>query len=374
VPEAEASSPLAVPLESAPLESAAKPTVANPSAAHATSDSPALVEVDGLSKSYGSIRALDDVSFRVEEGQIVGFLGPNGAGKSTTLRILAGFLPGDRGVVRVAGHDVRRDSLAVRRQIGYLPEGVPIYPDLRVVEYLRFRARLKGIPWRTRQREIDRCLAAADVADVRRRIIGTLSRGYRQRVGLADALLGEPRVLILDEPTVGLDPEQVRHFRTVLRDVGRDRTVILSTHILQEVELVCSHVVIIRNGKIAAQDRADRLRGVFGERARVGVEIAGPPREVERILASVPGVSRVEIDGDAVPMGVAPMGVSPKGVAPSGESVQAFRRFRLYHGEDVDPREDVYRAVARAGWSLRTLEREILSLEDVFLGIVGGDA
>ena len=174
----------------------------------------------------------------------MGFLGPNGAGKSTMLRILAGFLPGDSGSVRVAGHDVQERSLDVRRVIGYLPEGVPLYPEMRVSEYLRFRARLKGIPAGQRRKQIDRSLEATGVTDVRRRIIGTLSRGYRQRVGLADALLNEPRVLILDEPTVGLDPEQVRQFRSLLREVGRHRTVVLSTHILREVELVCSRVVI----------------------------------------------------------------------------------------------------------------------------------
>ena len=231
-----------------------------------------MIEVDRLSKRFGAVEALQDVSFSVAEGEILGFLGPNGAGKSTTMRILAGFLPGDSGTVRVAGYDVRSDSLSVRRQLGYLPEGVPLYPDMRVKEYMRYRSRIKGIPLRQRQTAIDRALDKTRVTDVRRQIIGTLSRGYRQRVGLADALLAEPRVLILDEPTVGLDPEQVRQFRALLGEVGEDRTVILSTHILSEVELSCSSVVIIRDGSIVARDRAEDLRRRFGSSRRVVAE------------------------------------------------------------------------------------------------------
>ena len=310
----------------------------------------------GLFKSYGRLRALDNVSFQVNEGEVMGFLGPNGAGKTTTLRILAGFLPGDTGVVRVVGHDVEKESLAVRRLIGYLPEGVPLYPELRVSEYLRFRARIKGIPsWRRRE-QIDKSLEAAGVTDVRRRIIGTLSRGYRQRVGLADALLNEPRVLILDEPTVGLDPEQVRQFRRVLRDVGRERTVILSTHILREVELVCTNVVIISRGRIVARERADKLLSVVGDRSVIA-EIAGPRERILKALEGLPGVIRVVA------------GESPEPATEGQEP--GYHRFSIYGGARSDPRELVFDCVQRESWKLRHLEREELSLEEVFLNVVG---
>jgi ABC-2 type transport system ATP-binding protein len=340
-----------------------------------------VVEVRDLSKSYGPVRALDRVSFTVSDGEIVGFLGPNGAGKTTTLRILAGFLPGDSGLVRVAGHDVAREPLAVRQAIGYLPEGVPLYGDLRVVEYLRFRARLKGIPpWRCRG-EIDRCLEVAGVSDVRRRIIGTLSRGYRQRVGLADALLGEPRVLILDEPTVGLDPEQVRQFRAVLRAVGRERTVILSTHILREVELVCSHVVIIHRGRIAARDRADSLGSLLLGRTCVVAEIAGPSPGVLDALRGLSGVTRVSVEDAAGGGNVNDEGAVRDGAEAGAEEPAApasaapgvpFHRYRMWSTGGRDLREEVFALAARRGLRLRRLDHETLSLEDVFLSIVGG--
>lgn len=307
-----------------------------------------MIEVSDLSKSFGPIRALDRVSFRVEEGEVLGFLGPNGAGKSTTLRILTGFLPGDSGTVRVAGHDVSRESLEVRRKIGYLPEGVPLYPEMRAEEYLRFRARLKGVPRAQRRSTIGRALEQAGAGQVRRRIIGTLSRGYRQRVGLADALLAEPKVLILDEPTVGLDPEQVRQFRQLIHDVGRDRTVILSTHILSEVEIVCSGVVIINKGRVVARDSAANLAAKFGTGERVVAEVAGPAEEVLKAFQSDPRVTRVLVErgGD-------------------------YHRFLVESRSGEDLREMVFQTVRQSGWLLRELKRERLSLEDAFVGIVG---
>jgi ABC-2 type transport system ATP-binding protein len=315
-----------------------------------------LIEVRNLTKSFGPVRALDDVSFSVREGEVLGFLGPNGAGKTTTLRILAGFLPGDSGTVRVAGRDVRSESLAVRRAIGYLPEGVPLYPEMRVIEYLRFRSRIKGIARSERRRAIDRALEASDITDVRRRVIGTLSRGYRQRVGLADALLGEPRVLILDEPTVGLDPEQVRHFRELLRRVGQARTVVLSTHILSEVDLVCSSVLIIHRGRIVARDRPEGLRRRYGALSSVVVEVRGPPAAVAAALERVGGVSKVE-----------KLALE----ASSGGGAEPWQRLRLHCGADSDLREDVFLAVCRGGFGLRHLEREVRPLEEVFLDAVG---
>lgn len=306
-----------------------------------------MIDVSGLSKRFGPVRALDGVSFRVEEGEILGFLGPNGAGKSTTMRILSGYIDGDEGSVRVCGLDVRTRSLDVRRSIGYLPEAVPLYPEMRISEYLRFRARIKGIPRVRRRAAIARSLDRAGISDVRRRIVGTLSRGYRQRVGVADALLGDPRVLILDEPTVGLDPEQVRQFRQLLMDVGKDRTVILSTHILSEVELVCSTVAIIDRGRIVASGTVDEIRGRIGSSERIVAEIAGPAVEIRGALEGDPRVGRVRIQ-EGTP----------------------FHRVRIDPRVGDDLREDVFRLAKERGWSLRELRREIVLLEDAFIDIL----
>jgi len=329
-----------------------------------------VIEVDELSKSYGSNKAVDQISFDVREGEILGFLGPNGAGKSTTLRILAGFLPGDSGRVVVNGCDVGTDSLGVRRSIGYLPEGVPVYPDLRVEEYLRFRAKLKGVPRRNRKRFIDEALEATQTTDRRKQIIGTLSRGYRQRVGLADALLSQPPVLILDEPTVGLDPEQVRQFRQLVRDVGKDRTVILSTHILSEVELICSNVVIIAGGRIVAKDSADRLRGVVGSRVSLLVEIDGPKDAVHAALRSIDSVQNVDVERASDDDEVRLEGVDASGKASSAAS--SYFRYRVLAGDGMAVAEEIWARVSSKGWKLRLLEREVLSMEDVFLDFVQG--
>jgi ABC-2 type transport system ATP-binding protein len=319
-----------------------------------------MIEVSDLSKSYGPVQALNRVSFEVAEGEILGFLGPNGAGKSTTMRILTGFLPGDSGRVRVAGHDVRTESMAVRQETGYLPEGVPLYPEMRVREYLRFRARLKGVPFRRRRALVDEALSQAGVGDLHRRVIGTLSRGYRQRVGLASALLARPRVLILDEPTVGLDPAQVRQFRSLLREVGADRTVILSTHILSEVELVCSSVAVIERGRIVAHGTAADLRRTAGESQRVVFEVNAPAAEVRRALAEHLGVERVEEEevrwdgrGDG-----------------RGEAAYGYHRYRVDVLERHDLREKICDLVQERRWKLRELTREELPLEDIFVNLV----
>jgi len=307
-----------------------------------------LIEVSDLSKSFGPVRALDRVSFQVERGEVLGFLGPNGAGKSTTMRILTGYLAGDEGTVRVAGHDAALDSVAVRRATGYLPEGVPLYPEMRTAEYLRFRARLKGIPRASRRSAIDRALEEAGVLDMRRRVIGTLSRGYRQRVGLADALLGSPPVLILDEPTVGLDPEQVRQFRQLLAGSRGERTIILSTHILSEVEIICSSVVIIHRGRVIARDSARDLRRRFGASERIIAEIAAPPRRIREALEADPRVVRVRI-----------------------EEKPPFHRVALESRGGEDLREWVFARASQEGWRLRELRLEQVSLEDVFVDLVG---
>src|SRR3954470_622902 len=220
-----------------------------------------MIQVENLSKDYGPIKAVDDISFHVGRGEIVGFLGPNGAGKSTTLRILTSYLPATRGVAKVAGFDVMTESMQVRKEIGYLPQSVPIYPEMRVDEYLQFRGKLKGVDRPTRKRRIEYCLDRCRIREVRRRLIGTLSNGYRQRVARADALLAAPPLLILDEPTAGLDPLQIRETLATIRELAGNHTVLLSTHILSEVEEVCKRVIIISHGRIGLDEHLDRLGG-----------------------------------------------------------------------------------------------------------------
>ena len=370
-----------------------------------------MIEVQQLTKKFGPVCALRDVSFDVDEGQILGFLGPNGAGKSTTMRILTGYLAGDSGRVRVGGYDVQRSSREVRSLTGYLPEGVPVYPEMRVTEYLKFRARIKGVPRRKRRSYIDEALELVDIANVKRRVIGTLSRGYRQRVGLADALLAKPAVLVLDEPTVGLDPEQVRQFRTLLRTVGERRTVILSTHILSEVELVCSSVAVIEAGVIVARGTARELRQRVGSSQKIIAEIAGPRREVQAALEGEPGVERVNVaqasggEGDDASMpdasrpdtsrpdtsrpdtaaggsedaaGESELGKPDTGGPDAGDTDGGaraakrggYRRYEIYSLGAEDLREAVFRRVTSAKWGLRHLSQEEVPLEDIFVALV----
>jgi ABC-2 type transport system ATP-binding protein len=219
-----------------------------------------MIEVEHLSKYFGPIMAIDNVTFQVAANEVVGLLGVNGAGKTTVMRILTTYLPATSGRARVAGHDVMNESMQVRRNIGYLPESVPLYPEMRVEEYLYYRATLKGVDRKVRKQRIDYCVERCRIREVRRRLIGTLSKGYRQRVGLADALLADPPVLILDEPTAGLDPSQIRETRKLIRELGQQHTMLLSTHILPEVEMTCDRVIIINRGEVAAEGMLDDLR------------------------------------------------------------------------------------------------------------------
>src|SRR6266850_1214480 len=240
-----------------------------------------MIEVEKLTKDYGPVNAIRDVSFSVAPGDIVGFLGPNGAGKSTTMRILSCFMPASSGSARVAGYDVFRESLEVRRRIGYLPENVPLYSEMRVGPYLEFVAEVKSVSRSDRRRR---------VADVKDRLIGTLSKGYRQRVGLAQAIVSDPEVLILDEPTIGLDPRQITEIRSLIKSLAGQHTVILSTHILPEVSMVCSGVIIINKGGIVAQGPIDTLVEQFFPSSRVQVELAAPPDAARDALRAIPGV------------------------------------------------------------------------------------
>ncbi|MFH0880059.1 MAG: ATP-binding cassette domain-containing protein [Lentisphaerota bacterium] len=235
-----------------------------------------MIKVSHLTKKYAGCLAVDNISFQVSRGETVGFLGPNGAGKSTTMRILSCFQPASGGSVTVAGFDVLTQSLEVRRKIGYLPENVPLYPEMRVDEYLRYRARLKGLPGRKIRLRCDAVKSLCGLEEVGRRIIGHLSKGFRQRVGLADCLIHEPELLILDEPTIGLDPNQIRQVRTLIHDLAQDHTILLSTHILSEVEMTCQRVLIINEGRIAASDSPENLRSLLQGTVQVVAEMRGP--------------------------------------------------------------------------------------------------
>jgi len=308
-----------------------------------------MIKVSRLSKYYGPIKAVDNVSFTVQRGEIVGFLGPNGAGKSTTLRILSGYLPASGGEVNIAGHDVFTESLEVRRRIGYLPENCPLYPEMRVDEYLTYRGKLKGLSSKTLPDAMDRVLAQCALGDVKRRIIGQLSKGFRQRVGLADALIHDPELLILDEPTVGLDPNQIRHVRDLIRGLSKTHTILLSTHILSEVETTCDRVLIINEGRIMASDTPRGLQNMLFSTERLVVDILAPEEEARMRLAALPGVRAVR-----------------------SKQHGAWSVLDVECDALTDPRVDIFKAVNQAGWTLRELRRERRTLEDVFVELTKG--
>lgn len=313
-----------------------------------------MIKVENLSKRYARNVAVDDVSFEAQKGQIVGFLGPNGAGKTTTMRILTCFLPPTSGTANVAGFDVMQQPLEVKKRIGYLPETPPLYPDMEVGEYLSFVGRLKGIRGGDIARRVTDVSERCAIADVRNKLIHKLSKGYRQRVGLAQAIIHNPDVLILDEPTSGLDPKQITETRSLIKSLAGDHTIILSTHILPEVEQICEQVVIISKGKIVAKDSVDnltnRLRG--SESIAVAVEARTgsiEPAAVQERLEQVPGVSRV-----------LPRDSRANGLMFELESIQ---------GRSI--RGDVARSIVDAGWNLTELRPVAISLEEVFLQLTG---
>ncbi|WP_437680403.1 ABC transporter ATP-binding protein [Sorangium sp. So ce131] len=311
-----------------------------------------MIEVEHLSKSYGPHQAVSDLSFRVSQGEIVGFLGPNGAGKSTTLRILAGFLGATSGRVRVAGYDLAEDPMRARASLGYMPETSPLYPEMRVAEYLAFRAELKLVPRRARGEAVARALRDARVEDVASVMIGHLSKGYRQRVGLADALVGDPPLLILDEPTAGLDPNQIREVRALVRRLGRDRTVLLSTHILSEVEATCTRALVITRGRLVAEGSIDEIRAM---RRSSGVRVA-VRGAADAALAAARGAASVrsaeaEAAGDA-----AQLTVEFDAGADAGEAA-----------------ERLVRALVEAGLGVREVVPHAPSLEQVFSELTGGE-
>jgi len=316
-----------------------------------------VISVSDLTKVFGQTLAVDHISFEVAKGQVVGFLGPNGAGKSTTLRILTCYLPPTGGGASINGYDIFHQSVQVRENLGYLPESVPLYTEMKVEEYLDFRGQLRKMDRKTRRDRMEYVLERCWLRNVRRKTIGHLSKGYRQRVGLADALLHNPPVLILDEPTVGLDPTQIIETRKLISDLGGDHTIILSTHILPEVEAVCDRAIIIAGGKIVAQGSPDELRASRRMQARVLVECRGPAREVETALARVSGVNQVEI-------------VNTNGHATDGKYITAAIRPK----EAYDIREEVARTVIQHGWPLREIRLEHATLEEFFVQVTANQA
>ncbi|OFV80949.1 MAG: hypothetical protein A2Y78_00330 [Acidobacteria bacterium RBG_13_68_16] len=307
-----------------------------------------MIEVEGLTKRFVDKDVVDDVSFFVPEGEVLGFLGPNGAGKTTTMRMITGFLTATSGRVRVAGLEVERNPLAVRARIGYLPENVALYPEMRVDEYLRYRAAVEGVPRAEIRERVDSVSERCMVGDVRRQLAGTLSKGYRQRVGLAGALIHRPPVLILDEPTVGLDPRQIVKIRELITELGRDHTVILSTHILPEVEQVCRRVLIIDDGKIVADGTPDQLRSGLTGTAELKVQLEAPEAEARAGLEALPAASNVRSDGNG--------------------------RFHVTVESSADLRREVFNLAVRKGWVLLELAQTMPSLEDIFLRLTTRDA
>ena len=310
-----------------------------------------MIEVHNLTKRYARHEAVRDISFSVSRGEIVGFLGPNGAGKTTTLRMLTGYLPPTSGTAKVAGFDIFKQSLEARRRIGYMPENVPLYEDMRVREYLKFRAQLKGLDRGNTRKRVGEVIDTCGLESVRRKMIKTLSKGYRQRVGLADALVHDPELLILDEPTNGLDPNQIRQIRELIKRLGEAHTVLISTHILHEVEMTCNRVIIIDNGCIKATDTPANLTQQMRAAGRIQVEIQSDPEVVAAAfnrLAHVKKVTSTPLD-------------------------RGWHAFTVWVDSGTDTRAAIFQVAAQFGWPLRSLFRQVATLEDVFVELTRRD-
>jgi ABC-2 type transport system ATP-binding protein len=313
-----------------------------------------MIEVENLSKSYGAARGVRDISFKVGKGEVVGFLGPNGAGKTTTMRILTCFMAPTHGTARIAGHDILDESLEVRRQIGYLPENVPLYTEMTVGEYLNHVAALRGVPRSKRPERLEAALDAGKLEDRRDTIIRKLSKGYRQRVGIAQAVVHDPPVLILDEPSAGLDPRQRVETRQYIKSLAKDHTIILSTHILPDVQEICSRVIIINNGHIVAEDTTEHLAANRGGTDRVTVVVKRPSNDADQKLQRIAGVSTVR-----------------KGTpANAGDGESAFV---IDVKPDRDAREEIAKLCLNENWGLLELHRQRTSLEDIFLALTTSD-
>ena len=305
-----------------------------------------MIQLEGLTKYYGDLLALDQLSFQVAKGEILGFLGPNGAGKTTTMRILSGFMPPSAGTATLAGYDVLKDSLEVRRRVGYLPETVQLYREMSVHGYLDFIASIRDLP--KRERAIARVLEACDIGDVENTLIGRLSKGYRQRVGLAQALIHDPEILVLDEPTLGLDPRQIHSVRELIKSLGGEHTIILSTHILPEVSQVCQRVLIINRGRIVAEDTPERLTAALQGGMRVRLQFARPAKDVVSQLRGIEGVTEVEALSDAT--------------------------FEVTSDGSADIRSDLAALAVNSGWGLLEMRPLEMSLEEIFLQLTTDEA
>jgi len=309
-----------------------------------------MIKVENLTKRYAGQTAIKDLNFEVGKGEIMGFLGPNGAGKTTTMRILASFMPPTSGRASVAGFDVFEQSLQARAHLGYMPENVPLYNDMRVTEYLDYRAALKGVPHRRVAERVGDVKELCGLKDVEKKLIATLSKGYRQRVGLADALLHEPDLLILDEPTIGLDPNQIRQVRELIKNLGKQHTILLSTHILPEVEMTCSRVIIIHKGRIEACDTPENLLGKIRQAGGVVLEAkTGNDNGIDE-LRKISGVRDV-----------------------TSEIENGWKIFSLRVESGTDVREEVFRLASERRWSVRELSQRRATLEDVFVEITHAD-
>ena len=306
-----------------------------------------MIEVEHLTKRYAGRTAISDISFTVGRGEIAGLLGPNGAGKSTTMRVLSCFIPASSGTARVSGLDVFSQSEEVRRRIGYMPENNPLHYDMRVREYLKFRARLKGLSRKRSRQRVDTVIQQCGLAEVTTRIIGQLSKGFRQRVGLADALVHEPELLILDEPTIGLDPQQIRAVRQLIKDLAPAHTVLISTHILPEAEMICNRIIILYDGRILAADTPENLQSRMSGNGQVVAEIAAPLGLLTECWAQMPEIASYD--------------VSP------GQGEYFRCRLTPQNGKDLRPR--VFSLVRERGWALRELTRNRHSLEDIYVQV-----
>jgi ABC-2 type transport system ATP-binding protein len=304
-----------------------------------------VISVENLTKRYAAKTAIEAMSFQVERGEILGFLGPNGAGKTTTMRIITGYMPSTDGTVKVDGFDVADQPLEVRRRIGYLPENPPLYPEMTVKGYLKFVAKLKGVTGVKVEDEVNRAMEKVNIEDVQGRMIAKLSKGYKQRVGIAQALLNDPPVLILDEPTIGLDPKQIQEVRELIKGLAGNHTVVLSTHILPEVEQTCHRVIIIDRGKIVAVDTPQNLRSQIQGGARVSIEVEGPVTDVVSAVKAMPGVADVR-------------------AVTQHDGRNSFQ-VDVEGGRDI--RSDLARTVVQGGWGLLALQSENMSLEDIFI-------
>lgn len=307
-----------------------------------------MIEVEQLTKRYGPVTAVDGISFEVERGEILGFLGPNAAGKTTTLRMLTCYIPPTEGTARISGYDIFFDSLEVRQRLGYLPESVPLYTDMRVSDYLDFVARVKGIDPHDLSGTIKQTIGRCGLNNVKTKIIATLSKGYRQRVGLAQALLGDPEILMLDEPTTGLDPRQITEIRELIKELGMGHTVILSTHILPEVSMICDRVIIINKGRLVAADSVQNLTKALTKSQMTQINVKGEPQSIITALKKVPGVLAVDKKHEL-------------------DLADGGNVYVVHSNIDAEVREDIARAVVQGGFGMHEMRPYSLSLEDIFL-------